>query len=57
MYKSVCYNCPNRHPPNCHSTCDLYLAECKALRERRDSEHKQRVYNRETEEILMRKKR
>lgn len=37
--ESPCLGCPDRCPePNCHSTCEKYLAfdeECKALRKER----------------------
>jgi hypothetical protein len=57
MGNSVCYKCPKRNPPNCHSTCKDYFDEQEANKAKREFEHKQRVYDREAEEVLMRKKR
>ena len=53
---SVCYECPKR-TMICHSTCKDYFDEQEANKAKREFEHKQRVYDREAEEILMRKKR
>jgi hypothetical protein len=41
----------------CHSTCKDYFDEQTANKAKREFEHKQRVYDREAEEVLMRKKR
>lgn len=44
MYKD-CKNCPDRSiSPNCHSTCETYLAMKKEREERNKKRHKEASY-------------
>lgn len=52
MTSKVCRYCQERHY-KCHSTCERYIEETNALREKRAEEPKQRMFINDINEVLI----